>query len=170
MSNANLQRQLLSRIQTTSTLLLSRPAGGLRIINAPKPSKEPYEAKNERLKRALSPHLTVYKPHFNTFLSVTHRGTGMVMSFFAWALGCVLLILPQNIEHYIYAVENFEIPGWFQWACRAALAFPLCYHGSNGVRHLLWDTGRYLRRSTVIMTGRMMLLCAFALTLAVSLL
>jgi succinate dehydrogenase (ubiquinone) cytochrome b560 subunit len=40
---------------------------------------EDYDAKNARLGRPQSPHLTIYKPQLTSLLSVTHRATGLVL-------------------------------------------------------------------------------------------
>jgi succinate dehydrogenase (ubiquinone) cytochrome b560 subunit len=36
---------------------------------------------------------------------------------------------------------------------KASLAFPFTYHGLNGLRHLVWDTGASLTNKQVIITG-----------------
>lgn len=36
------------------------------------------------------------------------------------------------------------------------LAFPFAYHFNNGVRHLLWDTGKFLTIKEVYTTGYVM--------------
>lgn len=41
---------------------------------------ESFDAKNKRLSRPLSPHLTIYKPQLTSMLSITHRGTGVFLS------------------------------------------------------------------------------------------
>lgn len=40
---------------------------------------EDFAAKNARLGRPQSPHLTIYKPQLTWMLSLTHRATGMVL-------------------------------------------------------------------------------------------
>ncbi len=45
-----------------------------------KTQREEFFAKNERLGRPTSPHLTIYSPQMTSMLSITHRGTGVVMS------------------------------------------------------------------------------------------
>ena len=37
-------------------------------------------AKQARLSRPLSPHLTIYKPQLTSMLSISHRMTGVAMS------------------------------------------------------------------------------------------
>lgn len=40
---------------------------------------EDFDAKNARLGRPQSPHLTIYKPQLTSMLSLTHRATGMAL-------------------------------------------------------------------------------------------
>ena len=50
-------------------------------------SAEDYWAKNKRLRRPVSPHLTIYKPQITSMLSITHRGSGLALSVLVSALG-----------------------------------------------------------------------------------
>ena len=50
-------------------------------VNNSKPQTgENFETKNKRLNRPLSPHLTIYKVQATSFLSISHRITGMALS------------------------------------------------------------------------------------------
>lgn len=35
-----------------------------------------------------------------------------------------------------------SFPEWFKYSTKALLAAPFAYHAWNGVRHLLWDSGK----------------------------
>lgn len=48
---------------------------------------ETHDDKNHRLNRPMSPHLTIYKLQLTTMLSITHRGTGVALSFVTAGLG-----------------------------------------------------------------------------------
>lgn len=48
---------------------------------------ETHDEKNMRLKRPLSPHLTIYQVQLTSMLSVTHRATGIILSSYAIILG-----------------------------------------------------------------------------------
>ena len=50
-----------------------------------------------RLKRPLSPHLTIYDLQLTSMLSVSHRATGMILSSYAMILG-----LGNYDFHYVY--------------------------------------------------------------------
>lgn len=36
---------------------------------------------------------------------------------------------------------------------KLGVALPFCFHGFNGVRHLVWDTGREFANKQVVRTG-----------------
>ena len=40
------------------------------------PKLEDHDDRNARLKRPMSPHLTIYQPQLTTILSITHRTAG----------------------------------------------------------------------------------------------
>ena len=48
---------------------------------------EGHEQRNERLGRPQSPHLSIYKPQLTSVLSLMHRGSGIALSAYIWALG-----------------------------------------------------------------------------------
>jgi len=55
---------------------------------------ETHDEKNNRLRRPMSPHLTIYKLQLTTTLSITHRGTGVALSGIISSLGaCKFYIL-----------------------------------------------------------------------------
>lgn len=50
-------------------------------------SCESHDEKNMRLKRPLSPHLTIYQLQLTSLLSLTHRTTGIMLASYAMFLG-----------------------------------------------------------------------------------
>lgn len=61
--------------------LYSARSVGIKVIKAPGPDTLSYDEKNEKLKRELSPHLTIYKFQLTSMLSITHRFTGLFYGF-----------------------------------------------------------------------------------------
>jgi len=92
--------------------------------------------------RPLSPHLSIYRWPVTMVSSILHRATGIAM-----AAGFVLFTLwladtAAGADTYaVFAgimgstVGRILLVGW-SWA--------FFYHLANGVRHLVWDTGRGL--------------------------
>ncbi|XP_013109139.1 succinate dehydrogenase cytochrome b560 subunit, mitochondrial [Stomoxys calcitrans] len=124
---------------------------------------ESFFDKNGRLKREMSPHLTIYKPQLTSLLSVTHRGTGMVLTAGVWGLGLAALTSPQDIANYASVIEGLHLSAGSLSVLKFMLAYPLAYHTANGVRHLLWDTGRLLKIKEVYSSGYAMIGVSFVL-------
>ncbi|CAL7933361.1 unnamed protein product [Xylocopa violacea] len=66
---------------------------------------ESHDEKNMRLKRPMSPHLTIYQIQLTSFLSITHRTTGMILSSYAMLLGLGTLLIPGEVYSTGYAVS-----------------------------------------------------------------
>ncbi|XP_023022095.1 succinate dehydrogenase cytochrome b560 subunit, mitochondrial [Leptinotarsa decemlineata] len=131
--------------------------------------EEGHDERNMKLGRPQSPHLTIYSLQLTSLLSITHRFTGMALSGYAIALGLGAVVLPESIPCYIDNLECMELGETAIAALKFLLAFPLTYHFWNGIRHLLWDTGRFLSIREVYVTGYIMLSLALTSAIVLSL-
>lgn len=69
-------------------------------------------------------------------------------------VGLAAIVMPNTIEHYMEHLENI---GWFfHFFIKMSLAFPMCYHYINGIRHLFWDMGQFLTVKNIYSTGYVM--------------
>lgn len=128
---------------------------------------ESHDEKNARLNRPMSPHLTIYKFQMTTVLSITHRITGCALSVYAVALAGAALTMPHDFNHAITALEAMH-PGTLSiLTAKFMVGFPFMYHTCNGVRHLMWDTGKQLNKHAVVTTGSVMLAATLATTLLI---
>ncbi|XP_063985271.1 succinate dehydrogenase cytochrome b560 subunit, mitochondrial isoform X1 [Diachasmimorpha longicaudata] len=129
---------------------------------------ESYIEKNKRLKRPMSPHLTIYKPQLTSMLSITHRGTGMALAFYATGAGAASLFLPGGVNCVIDSIAAMNLASPLLFLLKFAVAWPATYHYLNGIRHLAWDMGQFLTIKQVYSTGWTMLglsvIAAFVLT------
>lgn len=125
----------------------------MKIVKPEDNTSETPTERNIRLKRELSPHLLIYQPQLTSILSITHRMTGMALSGYAGVLGIGCLVLPHDFSYYMTMIEGLHLSSPTLMALKFILAFPATYHTVNGVRHLLWDTGRFLKISEVYSTG-----------------
>ncbi len=98
--------------------------------------------RDKPLVRPLSPFWQYANGHtLHTMgFSILHRITGMAMS-----VGSVLLVYwlaaaASGASHYAQA-QAFFANTWIQVAL-IGWVFSFCYHFLNGIRHLVWDTGR----------------------------
>lgn len=128
---------------------------------------ESHDEKNERLCRPMSPHLTIYKFEMSSTLSITHRITGCALSVYAVGFGVGALCMPNDFNTMISAIEAWQPGSLILFGAKFSLAFPFMYHTFNGIRHLMWDTGKQLNKQAVITTGSAMLAATLATTVLV---
>jgi len=90
--------------------------------------------------RPLSPHLQIYSWQITMAMSILHRVTGVALSIGAIGIVGWLLAIASGPEAYAKAQTCLGSPvalvlmiGW---------SFALFYHLSNGIRHLVWDSGK----------------------------
>ena len=115
--------------------------------------------------RPLSPHLTIYRPQLTALLSVLHRGTGVFITIAAVLLVAWLLALASGPE--AYALLTAVYGHWLGQLVLLGVTFSVAFHLCNGVRHLVWDTGRALDIPWVYRGGYAALAASVALTVAV---
>ncbi len=113
-------------------------------------------------RRPLSPHLTVYRLMHTMVFSVLHRATGVVLSVALVLLAGWLLALAAGPLAYARAATLFGSPPGLLLLLGLCGAF--CYHLCNGIRHLVFDTGRCLEKDAARRSGSVMLFAALALT------
>jgi succinate dehydrogenase / fumarate reductase cytochrome b subunit len=101
--------------------------------------------------RPLSPHLQIYRPQITSMLSIWHRFTGIGL-----AVGAVVLVYWLNAAAYgadAFARAQWFFGTWFGIVLLIGWSYALLYHLCNGVRHLVWDTGRGLELPAVRASG-----------------
>ncbi|KAK4313657.1 hypothetical protein Pmani_015012 [Petrolisthes manimaculis] len=119
---------------------------------------EDYWAKNKRLRRPVSPHMTIYKPQITSLLSLSHRASGIILSAAISGLGIGMLLLPGSYPYYLGVLQSMQFGGVLIYGAKFALALPFMFHLYNGVRHLVWDMGygftlRALYKSGYLVVG-----------------
>lgn len=93
-----------------------------------------------------------YKPQLTSVLSITHRFTGIVLSL----LGAPLLlwwIVATSGGAESYQAMSACLSGWIGKLVALAISFSLSFHFCNGIRHLVWDTGRMLHIKDAYTSG-----------------
>jgi succinate dehydrogenase / fumarate reductase cytochrome b subunit len=112
--------------------------------------------------RPLSPHLGVYKFAYTMSLSILHRLTGCAAAvgflLFVWWL----MALASGPGPYEHAMQALGSP--FAKLLLGAFTFSFVYHFCNGIRHLVWDTGRGLERAQARRSGAVVIVAALLLT------
>ena len=113
--------------------------------------------------RPLSPHLQVYKPQLTSVLSITHRGTGVALAVGTIVLMYWLLSLAAGPE--AYAAASALLGSLLGQLILFAFTLAFFYHLCNGIRHLMWDTGRGLTIEHIRKSAMVVLAAAVVLTI-----
>jgi len=113
--------------------------------------------------RPLSPHLTIYRWPITMVLSIIHRITGVALS-----VGLVALVAWLAVIAYDFIPYDPVLAFMRSLSGRVVLfgfSFAFFFHLSNGIRHLIWDTGRLFEKRQVDMSAWIVLLASVAMTL-----
>jgi succinate dehydrogenase / fumarate reductase cytochrome b subunit len=97
--------------------------------------------------RPLSPHLQIYRPMLTMMMSIAHRisGVGNAVGFalLTWWL-VAISIGPDayaTVDHFFSSIIGRLLLFLFTWS--------LIHHMLGGIRHLIWDTGTGLDKTSI---------------------
>ncbi|KAG6332970.1 hypothetical protein ID866_6123 [Astraeus odoratus] len=107
----------------------------------------------QRLKRPSSPHFTIYQPQLTWLASIANRVTGVGLSTLLYGFSLAYLVAPDTFDsgHIIAFVAG--LPDYIKYTAKVVLAAPFSFHAFNGLRHLAWDTGKFLTLKSAYKTG-----------------
>ncbi|KAI8981443.1 succinate dehydrogenase cytochrome b560 subunit [Pilobolus umbonatus] len=145
---------------------MATPLMGVRHFNASNKAQEQCAAaesellRQQRKLRPVSPHLTIYQPQITWYLSGAHRVTGAAIggAFYLSALAYVAAPaagIAVDTASIINAVA--AAPLAVKVVAKTTVAFPFVFHCLNGIRHLVWDAGKFLDIKDVYKTGYVVL-------------
>lgn len=110
----------------------------------------------QRLRRPLSPHLSIYRPQITSTLSVLMRITGLAMS----GSFCLypLLYLASPLLGVDLSVASLvttfgSLPALVKLPIKLAVACTFTFHSFNSLRFLTWDMARGITNKRVAQTG-----------------
>lgn len=115
--------------------------------------------------RPLSPFMIgpYYRPQLTSVMSFAHRASGVLLSIVgAPLLLCWVIAVSSGPEAYGALLSWFA--GWLGRVTLIACVLSLAYHLFNGIRHLVWDTGRALEIRSAYMAGWLVLIATVLLT------
>ena len=115
--------------------------------------------------RPLSPHLQIYRLYVTMLVSGLHRITGFGMTLSAALIVWWFIAAATSPEY--FAVVNGLLTSWIGTLVMLVSLWALCHHLLNGIRHLIWDTGRLFDVETIDKTAWIVLLGAPVLTILV---
>jgi len=114
--------------------------------------------------RPLSPHLSIYRWPVTMATSILHRATGVAM-----AVGFIVLVGwlfdaasgPDVYAGFIGLMDTtigcVLLVGW---------SYAFFFHLANGIRHLVWDTGRGFEKEQASRSAWFVLVLSIVLTAA----
>jgi len=112
--------------------------------------------------RPLSPHISIYRWPITMALSILHRATGIALSVGLLVLAAWLINAAAGPDAYLRfqslmstLLGRLLLIGW---------SFAFFYHLSNGIRHIVWDTGRGFEKAQANRSSYIVLASAFVLT------
>jgi succinate dehydrogenase / fumarate reductase cytochrome b subunit len=112
--------------------------------------------------RPLSPHLSIYRWPVTMASSILHRATGMAMAagfivYVGWLFDAASG--PEIYAQFVGAMDTtigcVLLVGW---------SYAFFYHLSNGIRHLVWDTGRGLEKEQATASAWFVIVTSIMLT------
>ncbi|KZF20296.1 cytochrome b560 subunit of succinate dehydrogenase [Xylona heveae TC161] len=121
---------------------------------------KPNEAYNilveQRKHRPVSPHLGIYQPQITWYGSALNRITGAICSGGLYVFGAAYLVAPLigwHLESASLAAAFGSLPLIAKVLIKSSLAFPFTYHCVNGIRHLVWDFGKWFTNKQIQVSG-----------------
>lgn len=140
---------------TTRTVAFAPKESPIKTTSA-KPSDAYEILAAQRLKRPTSPHLTIYRPQLTWYLSALNRITGSILSGAFYVFPVIYLASPLLGWH----LDSQHLADLFgglgpvtKYLIKFTIAMPFAFHSYNGIRHLVWDSGREFANKSVIRTG-----------------
>lgn len=113
--------------------------------------------------RPLSPHLSIYRMAITMLVSILNRITGAGMALAAILIVWWLMAAASGAE-YFASVDGF-LTSWFGLLILVGSLWALWFHFLGGLRHLFMDFGLGYEIKTVNMTGWIVVIGSFVLTL-----
>ncbi len=114
-------------------------------------------------KQPLSPHLQIYKWQISSLLSITHRITG-VINFLAITIICFWMLSLFFGENDYQIIKNI-LNSFLGKFIVVSLCWTFSFHILNELRHFVWDLGYGFDLKVSKITGVIVLIGSFILTL-----
>ncbi len=116
----------------------------------------------EQNKNPISPHLQIYKWQISSLLSITHRITGVIniLTITIICFWSLSLLLGENN----YEIIKLFLKSFFGKFLTLFLCWTFSFHILNEIRHLIWDMGYGFEIKTAKITGTLVFVGSFILT------
>jgi succinate dehydrogenase / fumarate reductase cytochrome b subunit len=101
--------------------------------------------------RPMSPHLQVWRWHVTMATSILHRATGMALYLGVLVVAGWVIALASGPD--AFSTYRALLGSPLGVLVMFGLTVAFLYHLANGVRHLVWDSGKGFEPKTADMTG-----------------
>ncbi|KAI6651747.1 Succinate dehydrogenase cytochrome b560 subunit, mitochondrial [Oopsacas minuta] len=161
-----LYRNPINRIQARTSMESPEP-GDTPILS------EDFFKKQMRLKRPLSPFISIYKPQITWTMSIGYRITEVFILGSISTYGIYLFAMDYTNFGYLFtALSDLQIPSSVLTAVKLIAGIPFGYFVWGGLRHIAWDRGigfslptlyksAYLTITLSLLTGLALAFCKF---------
>ena len=111
----------------------------------------------------LSPHIQIYNWHISSLVSISHRITGII-NFASLTLICFW------VSYLVFGKDNYELVfiflnSFFGKFLILAIVWSFSFQILSEIRHLFWDYGFGFELKTANITGSLVIVGSFILTL-----
>ena len=113
----------------------------------------------------LSPHIQIYNWHISSLVSISHRITGII-NFASLTLICFW------VSYLVLGKDNYELififlNSFFGKFLILAIVWSFSFQILSEIRHLFWDYGIGFELKTANITGSLVIVGSFTLTLII---
>lgn len=115
-------------------------------LSGGQPTGEDMSRPTASRERPLSPHLQVYRLIPTMVMSITHRITGAALYF--GTLIIVWWLVAASTSPSYFETVNWVLGSFLGRLVLFVYTWVLMHHMIGGIRHLVWDTGLALEKST----------------------
>ncbi|XP_034839240.1 succinate dehydrogenase cytochrome b560 subunit, mitochondrial-like [Maniola hyperantus] len=129
-----------------------------------------HDAKNMKLNRPMSPHLTIYAPTLPAMTSIVQRVTGLIVTAYAVLMAFGSLFLSNGVETYVSIIQSLDLSRPSIFVIKMILGAPFVYHYFNGIRFCMWNAGKWLDMKEVYSTARTSFIATAVVTVLFTLL
>jgi len=157
---SSLLRATSNSLRSSAAMATMKPIAASEALQG-----QEFWAKNKRLERPMSPHLTIYKPQLTSMLSISHRITGCVQSGLLTGAAIGVLAMPGNFASVLSMIQDLQIGSPILFTLKFLLSVPVTFHFWNGFRHLSWDLGYGFKIADLYKSG--WIVCAITMITAV---
>ena len=113
----------------------------------------------------LSPHIQVYSWHISSLVSITHRITG-ILNISIMTLICFWVFLLLMGENNYDLIQKF-LQSFFGKLTIISIIWSFSFQALSELRHLFWDIGLGFELKTSNVTGLLVILGSFFLTVVI---